>query len=347
MSRSSPRPRASSSPPQTGVSTVAFYDPPGRVVATLHPDSSWAKAVFGPWAEQQWDGNDTVLVADPRTDPDVGNYFQRLLGTGPFTSWYELRITGTYGATAQDRAAAQDAAQKAAAHAATPAVSHRDSAGRVCLAVADNGGGARYPTRTAYDTQGQPLAITDPLGRRTQEYVYRDPQPGGGFQYLAGSDLAGQALYQVNADGGARRGLTERRRSADPDLGRARPRVPPRLRSGPAPDPPLRQHRRRRRDPHRPLGLRRRAGRRRTCAAARSGHYDMSGFTENSRYDYAGNLISSVRQLAADYHQAVDWTPLASLTAAAQLDAAAAAAGLVPAGDGGRDGSPRRRRSTR
>ncbi len=66
-------------------------------------------------------------------------------------------------------------------------------------------------------------------------------------------------------------------------------------------------------------------------------HYDMSGFTENSRYDYAGNLVSSVRQLAADYHQAVDWTPLASLTAAAQLDAAAAAAGLVPAGDGGRD----------
>ncbi len=91
---------------QTGVSTVAFYDPPGRVVATLHPDSSWAKAAFGPWAGQQWDGNDTVLVADPRTDADVGNYFQRLLGTGPFTSWYELRITGTYGATAQDRAAA-------------------------------------------------------------------------------------------------------------------------------------------------------------------------------------------------------------------------------------------------
>ena len=50
-----------------------------------------------------------------------------------------------------------------------------------------------------------------------------------------------------------------------------------------------------------------------------------------------GNLVSSVRQLAADYHQAVNWTPLASLTTAAELDAAAAAAGLVPAGDGGRD----------
>ena len=317
----------------TGVSTVLFYDPPGRVVATLHPDSSWGKAVFGPWAGQQWDGNDTVLVADPRTDLDVGNYFQRLLGTGAFTSWYELRITGTYGATAQDRAAGQDAAQKAAPHAGTPAVSHRDSAGRICLAVADNGDGARYPTRTAYDTQGRPLAITDPLGRRTQEYVYRVPQPDGGVQYLAGSDLAGQALYRINADGGARRGLMNV--AGQP------------IRSWDARDHAFRLvYDLAQRPTHRYVS---------TAAAAeilidRSvygegqpaanlcgrlfRHYDMSGFTESSRYDYAGNPVSSVRQLAVDYHQAVDWTPLAGLTAAAELDAAAAAAGLVPAGGG-------------
>ena len=63
----------------------------------------------------------------------------------------------------------------------------------------------------------------------------------------------------------------------------------------------------------------------------------MAGYTENSQYDFKGNLLASVRQLAADYHQAVDWTPLAGLTTAAQLDAAATAAGLVPTGDGGRD----------
>ena len=254
-------------------------------MATLHPDSSWAKAVFGPWAGQQWDGNDTVLVADPRTDPDVGNYFQRLLGTGPFTSWYELRITGTYGATAQDRAAWQDAAQKAAAHAATPAVSHRDSAGRVCLAVADNGGGARYPTRTAYDTQGRPLAITDPLGSRTEEYVYRVPQPGGGVRYLAGSDMAGQALYQVNADGGARRGLMNV--AGQP------------IRSWDARDHAFRLvYDPAQRPTHRYVST---AGAAEIlidlsvygegqAAANLCGrtfrHYDMSGFAENSRYDY-------------------------------------------------------------
>ena len=35
---------------QTGVSTVLFYDPPGRVVATLHPDNSWEKVGLRPLA---------------------------------------------------------------------------------------------------------------------------------------------------------------------------------------------------------------------------------------------------------------------------------------------------------
>ena len=321
---------------QTGVSTVVCYDPPGRTVATLHPDSSWTKATFGPWSGQQWDVNDTVLAADPRDDADVGNYFQRLLGTAPFTSWYELRIGGTYGTTAEEQAAQQDAAQKAAAHAATPAVSHLDSAGRVCLAVADNGGGARYPVRTAYDTQGRPLAVIDALGRRTQEYVYRDPQPGGGFRYLAGSDMAGRPLYRVNTDGGARRGLVNV--SGQPIRSWDARGHAFRLTYDPA---------------HRPTGRYISSdgnaevltdlvvygeGQPAANLCGRTfRQYDMSGYAEHGRYDYKGNLVASARQLAADYHQAIDWTPLAGLTTAAQLDSAAAAAGLLPAGDGGRD----------
>ena len=59
-----------------GVSAVLFYDPPGRVVATLHPDDSYAKTVFDPWQQSTWDANDTVLL-DPRTDPDVRGYVDR------------------------------------------------------------------------------------------------------------------------------------------------------------------------------------------------------------------------------------------------------------------------------
>ena len=53
-----------------GVSPVLFYDPVERVVATLHPDNTFEKVVFGPWQQVTWDANDTVAL-DPRTDDDI------------------------------------------------------------------------------------------------------------------------------------------------------------------------------------------------------------------------------------------------------------------------------------
>ncbi len=321
---------------QAGVSTVQCYDPPGRVVATLHPDNSWTKVVFDPWLEQAWDGDDTVLISNPRTDADVGDYFERLFGTSPFTSWFELRIGDTFGGTPADRAAQQDAAQKAATAAATPAVTHRDALGRACLAVVDNGGGNRYPGRTAYDTQGKPLAVFDALGRRAEEYCYREPQAGGGFIYLAGADMAGQPLYHVNADGGARRDLTNVAghpiRSWDArghafrmvyDLAQ-RPTQRYVSTDGAA-------------EILIDLSVYGEAQPAANLCGRLFRHYDMAGYLENTQYDYTGNLLSTVRQLAVDYHQAVDWTALAGLTTAAALDVAAIAAGLIPSGDAGRD----------
>ncbi len=321
---------------QAGVATTVCYDPPGRVVATLHPDNSWQKTVFGPWSDQVWDGDDTVLIADPRADADVGDYFQRILGTGAFTSWYQLRIGAAYGATAQDRAAEKDAAQKAATAAATAAVTHRDALGRACLAVADNGGGARYPARTAHDTEGKPLAIFDPLARRAEEYCYRDPQAGSGFRYLAGFDMAGSALYHVNADGGARRSVAnvagQQIRSWDARghafrvvYDPARRPVQRYVSTGGAAEILIDLSVYGEGQPAANL-----------CGRLFRG-YDMAGYTEHSQHDYKGNLLASFRQLAVDYHRAADWTPLAGLATTAALDAAAAAAGLVPTGDGGRD----------
>jgi hypothetical protein len=126
---------------QHGVATTLLYDAAGRAVATLHPDQSWTKTVFDAWRQEAWDGNDTVLIADPRTDADVGGYFARLLGAVVFTSWYNTRIGGA------DAIAAATAA-KTAVHAATPAVTHLDALSRACLAVGDCGGGQRFPART-------------------------------------------------------------------------------------------------------------------------------------------------------------------------------------------------------
>jgi RHS repeat-associated protein len=320
----------------TGVSTVLLYDPPGRVVATLHPDNTWEKVVFNNWLQQKWDGNDTVMIADPRGDADVGHYFQRLLGTGAFTSWYNLRIGGTYGATAEAQAIQAASAGKTAAHAATPAVVHSDALGRECLAIVDNGGGNRYPSRTAFDTQGKPLAVFDALGRRAEEHVLRVPLAAGGFDYCAGIDMAGNSVYHIGADFGARRELNnvashpirawDARGNAFRLLYDAAQRPTQRfVATGGAAE----------------ILLDMRIYGEGMAAQNLCGqvfrYYDNAGFVENSGYDYAGNLLSSVRQLAVNTHTSTDWSPLAGISGAAALDAVAAAKGLIPTGDGGRD----------
>lgn len=321
---------------QTGVSSVLFYDPAGRMVATLHPDATWAKIVFSAWQQTSWDQNDTVLIADPRTDADVGTYFQRALPAGAFTSWRAARIGGTFGPDAESQAAQQDAATKASADAATPAVSHADALGRTCLAVADNGAGVRYATRTALDTEGKPLAVFDALGRRTQEYVLRSPLAGGGFQYVAGTNMAGVPLYHINADAGARTVFND------------------------IAGQPIRLWDAREQTFRTTYDAARRPTRRFVsvngakeilldlsvygegqAAANLCGqlfrHYDGAGYIENTTYDFKGNLLNSRRQLAVTYQVSPDWTPLANLVAASALDSAATTAGLVPTGDAGRD----------
>jgi RHS repeat-associated protein len=318
---------------QSGVSSVLFHDPPGRVVATLHPDNTWEKTVFDAWRQETWDGNDTLkivdpktnsLVTDPRKDADVGEHFRRLLGTAdPFVSWYDLRVGGTYGATPDARAAQQDAATKAVEHAGTPAVAHFDALGRTCLTVADNGPGQRYASRTALDAEGKPLAVFDALGRRVFEYVLRAPQPGGGFQYVAGTDLAGNSLYQNGMDGGARRTLADLAgqpiRSWDARGHAFRTRYDPARR-------PTQRYVSTNGAPE--ILLDRSVYGEGLPALNLCGrlyrHYDTAGVALTDQCDYKGNVLSSARQLASEYHQSIDWSPLADLTDGAALDAAAA-----------------------
>ena len=59
-----------------GVSPIHFFDPIERTIATLHPNHSFDKITFDPWHQAKWDINDTALIADPRTDVDVGDFFR-------------------------------------------------------------------------------------------------------------------------------------------------------------------------------------------------------------------------------------------------------------------------------
>ncbi|HEY1354334.1 MAG TPA: SpvB/TcaC N-terminal domain-containing protein [Ktedonobacteraceae bacterium] len=323
-----------------GVSSVLFYDPIDRLVATLHPDNTLEKTVFDAWRQETWDHNDTVLISDPRTDVDVGDFFLRLLGNAPgvFVSWYDRRVGGTWGSTPEEQAANQDAAQKSAAHAATPTVAHFDSLGRTCLNVADNGPGPgstpqRYPTRTALDTESKPLAVFDATGRHVIEYCLREALPGGatGIRYVAGYDIAGNPLYHNGMDSGERRMLHDilgkplqawdargftfstqydllhrptHHFIESPQAGKI---LAERLVYG-------------EKHPDLTRNLKERLFR----------HYDEAGFASHERYDFKGNILASVRQLAASYRSTPDWSVITNIVDTPALDLAGLDAATAP-----------------
>ena len=185
-------------------------------------------------ASRQWDGDDTVLVADPRTDPDVGDYFARLLGTARVHLLVRpahrrpVRLDARAAGRAAGRGAQDGAVRRHPGHGAPrrarPGVPRRRG----------QRPGSPLPGPDRLDTEGKPLAVFDALGRRAEEHCYRSPDPGGGFTYIAGTDMAGRPVYRISADGGARRALLDVAGQAIRTLGRPRPRVPARLRPGAA-----------------------------------------------------------------------------------------------------------------
>ena len=93
-----------------GVSSVLFYDPLERVVATLHPNHTFEKVVFDPWSQASYDVNDTVTF-DPGEDVDVRGFVRRLPASDYLPTWYAQRIDGALGPQEQEaaRQAARDA----------------------------------------------------------------------------------------------------------------------------------------------------------------------------------------------------------------------------------------------
>lgn len=170
-----------------GVSSTLFYDPVGRVVATMHPNNTFEKVVFDPWQQTTYDVNDTVAL-DPKTDLDVGDFFSRLPDADYLPTWYQQRINGGLGANEQV------AAEKAAKHVDTPTVTHFDGLGRIFLSIADNGKDAngidqKYATRTVLDIEGNQREVIDALGRIVMRYDY---------------NMLGAKLHQASMEAGER-----------------------------------------------------------------------------------------------------------------------------------------------
>jgi RHS repeat-associated protein len=132
---------------QLGQKAVMFYEPRGQLVRTLNPDGSEQLVVYG--------------VPPDLTDPS--NYAP--------TAWEAY----TYDANDNAGRTHGNAASAFSDHWNTPASIVVDALGRTVTAVARNGPNASadwYTTRSAYDIQGNLLAITDALGRVAFRYVF-------------------------------------------------------------------------------------------------------------------------------------------------------------------------------
>lgn len=278
-----------------GVSPVLIYDPLCRLIATLHPDHSWEKVVYGAWDRQIWDRNDTVLDR-PDQDPDIGGFVATLSPGDYLPTWYEQRAEAALGA------GQLDAAEKAAVHARTPSVLCFDARDRTVAAIVHNRvrqdgqlTDAYYVTMSALDIQGNIRAVTDPLGRRVLDQDYgllsvplRSESPDGG-EHWALYDTAGQPIRSWTARGfsvtqsyDALRRPTSRTVSRD---------------GGP---PWLAEVITYGEDAADATG--------RNLRGVPYARRDSSGITTTTRCDFKGNIIAASRQFTREYRADIDWS---------------------------------------
>lgn len=284
-----------------GVSPTICYDPVGRVVATVHPDHSWDKVTVGGWRRQSWDRNDTVLIADPAGDPDVGDRIRRLPAGDYRPTWHAVRAGGVLGSREQGAAA------KAAEHAGTPSVAYLDSLGRTFLTMAHNrveGADEFIPTRVGFDIDGHQRDVVDAYDRVVMHYDY---DLLGGVIHTASMD-SGERWTLTDVAGNPVRAWDDRGHAFGTEYDALRRPVAQYVRGtdAEASDPRVlerevlvqRTEYGEGQPDDRVLNLRTRVYR----------VYDAAGVVISESYDFKGNLLSSSRQLAADHRGLPDWS---------------------------------------
>ncbi|KAH7186850.1 SpvB domain-containing protein [Fusarium oxysporum] len=272
-----------------GVSPITMYDPLMRVVATLRPDHSFEKFVFGPWRQTRYDACDNVSLRDPTQDEDVGGYFQLLPEQDYRPSWYDARINSQLGPNEKV------AAERTATLANTPIVAHLDALGHTIVAVEELGGSHISITRAIYDISGNVLESQDPLGHVTMRYDYsmtgqqiHSSSMDAGERWLL-HDAGGKSIFTWNS-------RTIRCRFVY-DLNRRMTELW--VREGAAGEV---------------LGQKMMYGEEiqdsetKNLRGALYTCMDQAGKMVSEQYDFKGNLQSSSRMLAVDYRNLINWS---------------------------------------
>jgi RHS repeat-associated protein len=266
---------------ERGVTPIIYYDSAGRVIKTELPDGSFSKVEFDSWKQLAYDQNDTVLES----------------------TWYTDRINGLLNdefiQDGKDPVKEKEAAQKAAAHANTPAIIYFDSLGRNFLSIADNGDKGKYKTISETDIEGNLKKITDARGNAVMQYKY---------------DMLSNQLYSLSMDAGERWMIND-------------------VMGKPMKTWDSRDHifRYEYDQLHRPLktyvttegaaeinfgkiaygdvyGEDAGTNKPSNLRGKIYQQFDAAGIVTNTSYDFKGNLLESSRQLYNEYRNDIDWT---------------------------------------
>ncbi len=320
-----------------GVSPVLFYDPAERVIATLHPNHTYEKAIFDPWEQVTWDVNDTIKVPDnpgdpafdPKNDLDVGQYFERVANDEYLPTWYDVRTdaakalqvwpdTDAQGQPMPDnakrRTAEKSAAEKAAVHADTQAVAHFDSLGRTFLTVAHNKFKRSdtppadppmeefYRTSVLFDIEGNQREVIDAKDRVVMRYDY---------------DMLGNRIHQASMEAGERwilndvagkpiRAWDSRNHQFRTDYDPLRRPTESFLREGDGPELLVGRT---------VYGEARPNPETNNLRGKVVKLFDQAGVVTSDDYDFKGNPLHGQRQLVREYKTTLDWSAAVPLEA--------------------------------
>jgi RHS repeat-associated protein len=277
--------------------------------------------VFDPWRQETWDVNDTVLITDPSTDADVGDFFGRIPIADYLPTWHALRTQAVQAVAfaarypdAMNRTNETRAAEKASVHAATPTVTHADSLGRTLLTVAHNK--FKYSdmpavdppveefhsTRIILDIEGNQREVIDAKDRVVTRYDYdmvgnrvHQASMEAGERWML-NDVAGKPLYVWDSSGHSfRTAYDPLRRPTDSFLSEgagARILVGQTIYGEGRLNPEASNLRGRVVEIH-----------------------DQAGVVTSNEYDFKGNLLRSRRQLGRDYKTTLNWSGAVPLEA--------------------------------
>lgn len=151
-------------PDERGVTSVLYYDAPGRVIRTELPDGNLSFVEFTPWQVVSFDPNDTAYDSDPNKQSD----------------WYRRRMDPSY-EKFDDYSSAENqrAARLTQSHANTPGRVFLDSLGREVVSIAHNRTTSDliaptdeyHFTFTKLDAEGKPLWIRDARNNLVMQYI--------------------------------------------------------------------------------------------------------------------------------------------------------------------------------